>query len=87
MYVYKIAIAVLKFLNSALKRAADEQLARAASAEERMITIEHDTHLAIQKMEARMRESVNALEEKLDEYEADAAKAQALSRKIEALTE
>jgi len=87
MYVYKIAFAVLSFLNKKLAAAADAQIALAEKAEAAAEKLERETHEKIVKLEMEMHEKVMDFEDKMDQYEHDARKAKALSDKIAALVE
>jgi len=87
MYVYRIAIAVLSFLNRRLAAAAEAQAKLARQAEEACVAAEVEASEKIRAIEDRMHAVVHRLETEIDQFEADARKAKALSDKIAGLVD
>lgn len=85
MYVYRIAIAVLSFLNKRLAAAAEAQAKLARQTEEACINVERETQEKVTALQEKMHFTLHKLSTELDQFEADARKAKALSDKIAGL--
>jgi hypothetical protein len=82
MYIYKITIAVLRFLNSRLLDAADRRAADAINYESKAIDVERETLLKVERLEQQMRDKVELLALREEHAELEAERARELAVRI-----